>query len=216
MTYNDRAVIKGGDGLMARYSGLDPQKYIRIREAAIELIYERGEEKVTIEQIARRAGIAKGTVYLYFSSKEYLVREVFWYCHRGEAEAGDAGIDQLPTACDKLKQRVYNLLRWAVAHPKEHEIEARYYRIHPFTSDGTPPLILHHNAQKRLIEEGIRNGEFKPLPLPLLGELINSASSGVITYAIRYPEILEDPALMETILESIVAGLRADPQGGKP
>lgn len=44
---------------MARYSGLDPQKYIRIRDAAIALFYERGEAKVTIEQIARRAGIAQ-------------------------------------------------------------------------------------------------------------------------------------------------------------
>ena len=205
-----------GKGLMARYNGLDPEKFVRIREAAIALIYERGEEKVTMEQIARRAGIAKGTIYLYYSSKESLIREIFWYCHRGEAEAGDAGIDQLPTACDKLKRRVYNLLRWAVAHPKEHEIEARAYREHPFLNDEPPPLILHHEAQKRLIEEGIRNGEFKPLPLPLLGEVINSTSSGVITYAIRYPEVLEDPVLMDTLLETIVAGLRADVQGSKP
>ena len=31
---------------MARYNGLDPEKFVRIREAAIALIYERGEEKV--------------------------------------------------------------------------------------------------------------------------------------------------------------------------
>ena len=44
---------------MARYSGLDPQKYIRIRDAAIALFYERGEAKVTIEQIARWAGLTR-------------------------------------------------------------------------------------------------------------------------------------------------------------
>ena len=37
---------KEGKGLMARYNGLDPEKFVRIREAAIALIYERGEEKV--------------------------------------------------------------------------------------------------------------------------------------------------------------------------
>lgn len=42
MNHNDLSVIKkGGDRLMARYSGPDPQKYIRIREAAIELIVSR-------------------------------------------------------------------------------------------------------------------------------------------------------------------------------
>ena len=196
---------------MARYSGLDPQKYARIRDAAIALFYERGEDKVTIEQIARHAGIAKGTVYLYFPSKEELVKEVFWYCHKREADAGDAGLDQLPTACDKLKQRVYNILRWALVHPEEHAIQSRYYQAHPFTNNGETPLVLHYGAQKRLIEEGIQNGEFKPLPLPLLGELINSSAAGVITYTMRYPQILEDRELMEIMLETLVAGLRAGP-----
>lgn len=210
MTNSDSSVINQ-EVLMARYSGLDPQKYIRIRDAAIALFYERGEAKVTIEQIARRAGIAKGTVYLYFASKEDLVKEIFWYCHKREADAGDTGLDQLPTACDKLKQRVHNIIRWALAHPEENSIQGRYYQAHPFTNNGETPLVLHYNAQKRLIEEGIQNGEFKPLPLPLLGELINSSAAGVITYVMRYPKVLDDRELMETMLETLVAGLRARP-----
>ena len=43
-----------------------------ILDAAYELFLERGFDSVSIKDIAERAGIAKGTFYLYYSSKEDL------------------------------------------------------------------------------------------------------------------------------------------------
>ncbi len=42
--------------------------------AARELIGPRGVEAVTMEEIAQAAGVAKGTLYLYFPSKDELIR----------------------------------------------------------------------------------------------------------------------------------------------
>ena len=193
---------------MARYSGLDPQKYDRIREAAIRLFYRQSIEKTTIDQIAKESGVAKGTVYLYFPSREKLIEEVFWYCHKRAADTGDYGLELLPTACDKLKRRVENLIRWERDHPEESYIQSLYYTAHPFSNDGKTSLVLHYNSQRRIIEEGIRQGEFKPLPLSMLGELINSSAAGVITYMARYPELMADRTLLDTALESILSGLR--------
>ncbi|AOS97871.1 division inhibitor protein [Microbulbifer aggregans] len=41
----------------------------RILDAALELLLEHGEEKVTVEQIAERVDIGKGTIYKHFISK---------------------------------------------------------------------------------------------------------------------------------------------------
>ena len=61
MNHNDLSVIKkGGDRLMARYSGPDPQKYIRIREAAIELIVSREVIRFGISPSSFLAGAADG------------------------------------------------------------------------------------------------------------------------------------------------------------
>lgn len=43
-----------------------------ILEAGLALFAERGFAATRLEDVAKRAGIAKGTVYLYFSSKESL------------------------------------------------------------------------------------------------------------------------------------------------
>ncbi|MGW0808513.1 TetR/AcrR family transcriptional regulator [Nonomuraea sp. NPDC002799] len=44
----------------------------RILDAAGELLVAWGYRRVTIEDVARRAGVGKGTVYLHFTTKEVL------------------------------------------------------------------------------------------------------------------------------------------------
>jgi AcrR family transcriptional regulator len=44
----------------------------RVLDAAAELLLRRGYQRVTIDEVARRAGIGKGTVYLHFATKEAL------------------------------------------------------------------------------------------------------------------------------------------------
>ena len=47
-----------------------------IIEAAIQLFGERGFGAARLEDVAQRAGIAKGTVFVYFPTKEELFRAV--------------------------------------------------------------------------------------------------------------------------------------------
>lgn len=48
-------------------------KYQRILEAAIEVIAEKGFHNSRVSDIAERASVADGTVYLYFKSKEQIL-----------------------------------------------------------------------------------------------------------------------------------------------
>ena len=43
-----------------------------ILDAAIKLFSERGFEKTTVDEIAARANVGKGTIYLYFENKEQI------------------------------------------------------------------------------------------------------------------------------------------------
>jgi TetR/AcrR family transcriptional regulator, cholesterol catabolism regulator len=45
----------------------------RIREAALELFREKGYEAATVEEIAERADVAKGTFFNYFPRKDTLL-----------------------------------------------------------------------------------------------------------------------------------------------
>jgi AcrR family transcriptional regulator len=48
------------------------ERAVRILEAATELVLRWGYDKTTIDDVARHAGVAKGTIYLHWSSREEL------------------------------------------------------------------------------------------------------------------------------------------------
>ncbi len=55
-------------------------KRARLLEAALELFETRGYDAVAVPEIARKAGVATGTLYLYFKDKQALVNALyrFW------------------------------------------------------------------------------------------------------------------------------------------
>jgi AcrR family transcriptional regulator len=49
------------------------QRRAEILEAALTLFSSKGFHETTMEEVANAAGVAKGTIYLYFQSKEHLL-----------------------------------------------------------------------------------------------------------------------------------------------
>jgi AcrR family transcriptional regulator len=58
----------------------------RVLDSAAELLVRWGYQRVTIEDVARHAGIGKGTVYLHFRSKDALFLTVLMRVQRGIIE----------------------------------------------------------------------------------------------------------------------------------
>ena len=54
------------------------EKIARMTEAAVEILSADGFEKLSVRDVAKRAGVAPATAYTYFGSKNHLVAEVFW------------------------------------------------------------------------------------------------------------------------------------------
>lgn len=50
----------------------------KLLESAMSLFKEKGFDAVTVEEIAQRAGTAKGSFYTYFATKSDIIVEEFW------------------------------------------------------------------------------------------------------------------------------------------
>jgi len=59
-----------------RWRRLPEERPRQIVEAALEVFSEHGLAEARLEDIARRAGVSKGTIYLYFPNKEALFSEM--------------------------------------------------------------------------------------------------------------------------------------------
>ena len=69
---NDRL----SNGKQRRWTRRKEARPEEITAAALELFVERGFANTRLEDVAARAGISKGTLYLYFANKEELFKAV--------------------------------------------------------------------------------------------------------------------------------------------
>jgi TetR/AcrR family fatty acid metabolism transcriptional regulator len=72
----NRYSLSEDSGTSARRKGRRAKRE-RILDAAVVEIARRGYHRTTVSHIARRAGVADGTIYLYFAGKEDVLVSVF-------------------------------------------------------------------------------------------------------------------------------------------
>lgn len=87
------------------------EKYHIILEAAIKVFAEHGFFQSTVAQIARKAGVADGTIYLYFENKEDILHQFFAYKTRQIFDQFQKEVDKAETAEEKLRNLVVSHLK---------------------------------------------------------------------------------------------------------
>jgi AcrR family transcriptional regulator len=93
----------------------------RLLRAAQQLIEEGGYGAASVAAIADRAGVAAGTLYRHFASKEELFVEVFRsVCEREEHAiwAAAAEMDEAASAADRLQAVFATFARRALRNPR--------------------------------------------------------------------------------------------------
>ena len=82
----------------------DLDKRSKILDAATRVFAERGFFGAQVADIARRAGIASGTVYLYFRSKDDVLRSLFDRTMQDAIREGRAALDGVTDPADRLRR----------------------------------------------------------------------------------------------------------------
>src|SRR5689334_24116530 len=90
----------------------------RLIDATIELLAEGGYAAATVNALTSRAGVAAGTLYRHFDSKEELFAEIFRMLSGREVAAmAEAGAGDAPPL-DRLEGAIEAFARRALAEPR--------------------------------------------------------------------------------------------------
>jgi len=175
-----------------------------IVQAAISLFVKRGFDDVSIADIVQAADVSKGALYYYFSSKDHLITQVFWRCHKESEAACMEGLDKIPDAADKLCRRLRNIVAWAIGHPDEHGIVCLYFSSPQYTSKrGYQYHLLHFEGVDGIVREGLKKGQLREMPPILLGELFYNMAAAVLNFVQSDPEMLNDEDFWKTIGDTL-------------
>lgn len=165
---------------MVKQKNWDPAAKKRMLiDAAIEVLNKKDYSKALIDEIARTAGVAKGTVYLYFKSKEEIYFSVIFALMDKMKEAVEEVKSTGLSATEQLKLLLKKVL----------EFTSRNSQIFNALRNETKPYKdkFHNELHKKIfelnrtmcdiIEAGIRNNEFKAYPPQLISGVFFSAAS---------------------------------------
>jgi len=82
------------------------EKYERILDAAVKVFAKKGFYQSRVSDIAREAGVADGTIYLYFKNKDDILISIFEEKMRNAISIFQQELSQEETALSKLKRFV--------------------------------------------------------------------------------------------------------------
>jgi AcrR family transcriptional regulator len=111
----------------------DIHKVDLIYKSSLELIRTDGIAGLTMSKLARRAGLATGTLYIYFKSKEELLNTLYLKLNAESAERFMMGYDPEVSLQSSLKKVWLNYLKHRIEHYDESIFLEQYYRS-PFIS----------------------------------------------------------------------------------
>ncbi|MGP3971576.1 TetR/AcrR family transcriptional regulator [Streptomyces sp. 6N223] len=158
----------------------------RLYEAAIALIAEQGFSATTVDQIAERAGVAKGTVYYNFAGKTELFEELLRHGVRSLTaslqEVADAAFAERGRAADALDAMARAGLGFIARHPAfTRLITTELWRTHRAwhstlvsVRDETIAVVAD------VLREGVKSEEFSE---DLQVELTAGALVGMVVVA---------------------------------
>ena len=183
----------------------------QILEAAFAEFGERGLAGARLDDIARRAGIAKGTIYLYFPNKDALFCEMVRTSlveRIAEAEAR-AAAEQTGTATEQLRAFMHHW--WAFlrtpTYTTIHRLVISEIRSVPELAEFYAREVIQraHRLIGGIVQRGVEAGEFRPVDPPVAARMMSSMFTSQALWC-RNRDVfkhLEFPGSDELVLEQL-------------
>jgi TetR/AcrR family fatty acid metabolism transcriptional regulator len=176
-----------------------------ILQVAEDMLMEKGYYETSIEEIAARVGIAKGTVYLHFPSKEDLVVAIFERDMQKLADFIEAIVSSPMTARGKM-EAILQFMYEGISNKRMQMLDSLY------NSAELRRIFLEKKARTRqiweqlsariasVLDEGKATGEFdKTLPTAIM----LSAFTGLLTPRSYERLIVEEQMTAEEVARGL-------------
>ena len=187
-----------------------------ILSAALEVFADRGFAATKLEDVARKAGVTKGTIYLYFANKEALFKALIRQTivpviAKGEAIA-QAFTGRARDLFERLVREYWRLVgetalssipRLMIAEAGNFPELARFYYEEVVTRG--------HRLMEGVLDRGIKAGEFKKVDLAVATKLAMSPLMHAVVarkaFAHCMPEQFDVTGYLDTHIDLFLHGI---------
>jgi TetR/AcrR family fatty acid metabolism transcriptional regulator len=162
----------------------DPDKPHQIIEAAVRVFARKGYYNSRVSDIAREAGIAAGTIYLYFRTKDDILVTLFREKMAQFVSALGKAIAEEPDAVAKLRRLIFLHFQILEQNPELAEVvQVELRQGHKFFRGASAHEVASYfSLIESVLEEGMADGRFRrTLPVKVATKSLFGAMDQVAT-----------------------------------
>jgi len=185
-------------------------KYHLILEAAVKVFARQGFYQSTVAQIAKEAGVADGTIYLYFKNKDDILVHFFHYKTKQVFERFRTEVDNAESSLDKLR----NLIRRHLSEFQQDRDMAILYQVGTHQIDRLAEdqiremSKMYQDLVSEIVEVGQQEGSIrKDLYVGLVKRFILGAVDEVINTWLHSEHDYDLVSMADPLVELFVRGI---------
>jgi len=191
------------------------EKKQAILDSALQLFVEQGFHGTSTASIAKKAGVATGTLFHHFANKSVLLNHLFITIKQAFADDISQSLAMMDNEGEDLKTDAAYLWQQAIDWALRNPIQQRFFLQYSMSSDIASDIreqamhsVLHFIVV--LIEKGQQQKVIVDFPLPLMLENCHGQYLAAIRYFTDNPQLGDDPkqrtASFELFWRSMQAG----------
>jgi len=185
-------------------------KYHLILEAAVKVFARQGFYQSTVAQIAKEAGVADGTIYLYFKNKDDILVQFFSYRTKQVFDRFRAAVKKADNGLDKLR----NLIRRHLTEFQRDRDMAVVYQVETHQNSRLAESqiremsVMYQDLVSEIIETGQQDGSIrKDLYVGLVKRFILGAVDEVINTWLHSEKDYDLVSMADPLVELFIRGI---------
>jgi AcrR family transcriptional regulator len=182
-------------------------KKTAIMETALKLFTERGFHGTSTAQISKDAGVATGTLFNYFPTKEDLINSLYFDVKGELSRSMGKGIETESTFQDKLRKLWSNLINWGVDNQEEFLFVGQFCSSPYITKFTRDEVMKEYVFLHKLVDEGINAGEIRDFSADLIIAMFYQGSRTVVNFILDSDSSLDENKIIEDGFQIIWRGL---------
>ncbi len=180
----------------------------KIFETSMKLFAEKGYDATSIEEITATVGVAKGTLYYHFSSKEEIFNFLVEEGMKLLKNSIEIKTSKFESSIDKLKAIILIELKVIAKYENIITIILSQFWGYESRNVACKSYVLDYiRTVKDIIKEGMEKGEIPQGNAAVLASTIFGLTSSSLVYKAQSGEILNVQELYEEYQNIIIRGL---------
>jgi AcrR family transcriptional regulator len=142
----------------------DEHKEQAIRQKSIEIMVTEGIDGLSMQKLAREAGVSPATIYIYFKDRQDLILQVSRHTINDMLLASLEGFDPGMHFDEGLRIQWKNRAKYYLSHP----LESQFLELIKYSNLYEQILSLQstvfHDAMKQFVQNALKRRQLVPLP----------------------------------------------------